>query len=292
GKVIGERGFDSVIDVIYFGDMAGNLWKMKVGSEATSWKPRIFFKTKGSSQPISVSISIAFNRVYQPCLFFGSGRYLTKQDAVSTETQSFYCVIDKDPWNFPASLNRDGLNERGWIITTSPSCSGTGRERTFDPYGTRTTDNNPLVNDRSGWFLDFNWAGCDGQTERVTESALVYGRIVFFNSIIPNTAPCEAGGYGYFNAMNYLTAKITKEVIEGAGLVTSIFLGKGAPSRPIIDVQNNVVLTQMSTGEIIKTRVVMEIKPVQIVNWGEEGIITCNVCKKNIVHDNFRQLKY
>ncbi|MDI6751551.1 MAG: PilC/PilY family type IV pilus protein [bacterium] len=292
----GSERFDNVIDVIYFGDTAGNLWKMKVGSGTDSWKPRILFKTKGISQPIAVSISIAFNRGYKPCLFFGSGRYLTKQDAVSTETQSFYCVIDKDPWNlsFLVPLNRStNLNERGWNITLSPSCSGTGKEQTFSPYGTRTTNDNPVDNiSKSGWFLDFGWKGCDLQTERVTEPALIYGGIVFFNSIIPDTAPCEAGGFGYFNAMDYLTAKITKEVIEGAGKITTCFLGKGAPSRPIIDVQNSVVLTQMSTGEIIKTRIKMDIKSVRIVNWGEEGIITCNVCKKNIVHSNFRQLKY
>jgi type IV pilus assembly protein PilY1 len=293
---VGGR-FNNVIDLLYFGDSAGNIWKMKVGSTTDPWKPRIFFKAEdplGQPQPISVSISIAFNKDYKPCLFFGSGRYLTKEDALSPQIQTFYSIIDKTPWVLPSTiLKRINLNEMLFVdeVEGTPWCAYGSRTDTFYSQGTRTTIAGIMAPDPRGWFLDFKWAGCDGQTERVTEPALVYGGIVFFNSIIPDTEPCQAGGYGYFNVMKYLTGTIDKEIIEGKGMVTTICLGEGAPSRPIIDVQNSVVLTQMSTGEILRTPVKMPWKSAQIVNWGEEGVIECHVCKYNITHNNWRELK-
>ncbi|MFH0775262.1 MAG: PilC/PilY family type IV pilus protein [bacterium] len=295
-KESGGRGFDDVIDVLYFGDAGGNLWKMKVGSTTNPlhpcWEPRIFFRAKDSNdkpQPIVVSISIAFNNDYYPTLFFGSGRYLTKSDAVSTQTQSFYAVIDKKPWELPkvASdiLERSNLDEIGFIDHGAPECVAGDKGNTFIPYGTRSTYVKVTVVDPKGWFLDFTYVGCDGQTERAPEPALVYGGIVFFTSVVPNTQPCEAGGYGYIHAMGYLTGKIEEEIIIGAEMMTSIFLGKGAPSRPIIDVGSKQLLVQMSEGDVLKTVFIKTpSQEAQVMNWGEEGIIKCHICEKNITH--------
>ncbi|HAW50547.1 TPA: hypothetical protein DCX16_06335 [bacterium] len=300
--------FNDLIDVVYFGDSNGRVWKMTVGTPSINtingnknWEPYPIFQTK-KGQPISVPIAITFTKDYKPMLFFGTGRYEDKEDIISTYTQTLYCLIDRGEEKRGIGIEelknkKIGMDE----ITNStnywyhkldevmfvnkgvpPLCVVdplTG-DKDFRPNeGTRTTKIKKAQTHNWGWYLDLNFKGCDDVAERITESCLIYGGILFFTSFIPTVQPCEAGGYAYLHAIDYLTGDPpSREVLKGTSvgdmIVTGIYLGKGVPSRPVIDPVGKKLLVQMSDeGRIKDVDISPGIKPVRVVNWGEEGFV-------------------
>ncbi|MEW6680729.1 MAG: PilC/PilY family type IV pilus protein, partial [bacterium] len=260
-----DKKYDDLTDTIYFGDSQGRVWKMTVGSGTNGlendWKPYVIFEAKDVGerpQPISVPIVVAPNINRQSMLFFGTGRYSEKDDITSTQTQTFYALIDKGiKYGISTATitkgNLDKLEFRGvWSDCVFDEQTG---DYKFSGIATRTVVKTIDVGTESelGWYIDFNLRGCAPPglpntpeyqaREKTTEPALVYAGIVFFTSFIPTTQPCSAGGVGYVHAMNYRTGKAPEtEVLEKKGkfyikevgtlCTTSVYLGQGVPSRP------------------------------------------------------------
>jgi type IV pilus assembly protein PilY1 len=311
--------FDDYVDTVYFGDIEGRVWKMTIGSETDDWKPYILFEATdgtGTSQPLSIPPSIAFDQKYRTRLYFGSGKYREKEDVISTQTQTFYCVMDTnlDYSNIlydELPLTREDLDEvefldldrYGNIINNPiptenvPGCREIGNVVKFIPYGTRTTREKRDIEDDFGWYIDLSYRGCDGQAERSTESPLIYGGYVFFSSVVPTTEKCEAGGYPYLIMLDYLTGLppekgVIEEIPEELeGKLASLHIsskekeegeerrGGGVPSRPVLGPGGKQLIIQLSAeGELIRINL-KRIEPVSILSWGEEGFIECHACE-------------
>lgn len=198
------RGWDSdgdgTVDEVYAGDLLGNLWKFDLTStNAAQWKisfegSPLFVAVDGSGarQPISGGLALGYEQYGgRRWVLFGTGRYLTTGDVMTTSGQSVYGVIDAE-----TPTNREGLIQRDISIVSS----GESKLRAFETF-------KPLPAGKRGWVVDLGnpYAG-----ERVIERGYLAGRIFVFPSVIPtSTNACEASGRGFINAIDAFTGTST-----------------------------------------------------------------------------------
>ncbi|MCW2314231.1 pilus assembly protein [Rhodoferax antarcticus] len=216
---------DGDVDLIYAGDLLGNVWKFDVGdASAANWKVDLtcttttctpLFVAKDASnnlQPITAPMSVAIDNVVgdthegKKFIFFGTGSYFRSTDAADTATQTWYGLIDEAA----AIANRAVLKERNIVAVG-----------TFDGKPVRAFSL-PAVNDmvgKKGWFIDLDTPAGERIITKSNIFKLALPSLVA-SSIVPNTSdPCSAGGSGYINAI-------------------SPFSG-GAIATGILDVNNN-----------------------------------------------------
>lgn len=169
---------DYKVDLIYGGDIQGNLWKFDVRNVTdTQWKASTeitkLFSTC-SSQPCTKPITIRPEVGRGPLsntlmVYFGSGKYLENTDPNDTSEQSFYAIIDT-PDGTAAVVETD-LEVQ--TIDTSNSNSS---------Y--RLTSANPVyyagtgASLKKGWVLHLNDTRFAGERV-ITNPSLRGGRIIF-----------------------------------------------------------------------------------------------------------------
>jgi type IV pilus assembly protein PilY1 len=181
-------------DRVYAGDLEGNMWAFDISStNAGQWDvdykngntPAPLFTTQ-SNQPVTVTPVVVRNSAIasggnnQPNLLviFGTGQYLTSSDVTSTTGQSFYGVWDSGN----DSLDITDLVQQ--TISTGTTNGVTGRKLTDN-----TVD---YANGDDGWYMNLPDTG-----ERQITDAVIRGDLVYFNTSIPDNAPCSNGGTGW-----------------------------------------------------------------------------------------------
>lgn len=204
---------DGLADTVYAGDLKGNLWKFEVGpnlldagvtatADPTTWKVSLsgedpgctsctplFSATDGGSpavvQPIIWPPEVALHPNGGRIVLFGTGKYLETSDNADTGTQSFYGI-----WDNSAAVSRSNL--------VAQTVTGTVN----DVY--RTTSSNAVnyAGTDRGWYMNM-----PESKERMTGVPKLAGKLVLFNSLIPNTSACSAGGDGWLTTLDYLTGK-------------------------------------------------------------------------------------
>jgi len=184
------------VDTLYAGDLQGNLWKVDISnSNPAGWVVSLLFQAVDASsnpQPITVtpavSLAPTFPGVIGTVVYFGTGQYLGVPDQTTTQTQSFYAVLD----NGTGTALRSQLQPQV-LTTTTVSISGT-------PTQIRTITNNGVNwSTQRGWYMDLPQAG-----ERVlTDPRLYNGEVVFTTFVPAPGATCAAGGSSFLMAVNY-----------------------------------------------------------------------------------------
>lgn len=203
---IGDLNGNGTIDRIYAGDLHGKLWAFDLSSSNPSnWKSAygnaptftpLFNACNGSPcttanrQPITEKPSVARHPsrrdlITAPNLmvFFGTGQYLSPGDSGTTDVQSFYGVWDSGNGN----VNRTALQTQ---LVTDDMTAQSVEVRTI-------TDNDVDYNTQRGWRFDLPTSG-----ERSVTNPLAFGTLVFFNTVIPSTSTCAAGGDGWLMAVD------------------------------------------------------------------------------------------
>ncbi|VAW75049.1 Type IV fimbrial biogenesis protein PilY1, partial [hydrothermal vent metagenome] len=202
---IADLNGDGSIDRIYAGDLHGKLWAFDVSSSnPANWNSAygtspafspLFSACNGgctpaNRQPITEKPAISRHPtrrdlITEPNLmvFFGTGQYLTINDTGTTDTQAFYGVWD----NGSGDADRSSLLSQ---IISETTTSGSIAVRTV-------SDNAIDYNSQRGWMFDLPTSG-----ERSVTSPLAFGSLVFFNTVIPSTTTCAAGGYGWLMAVD------------------------------------------------------------------------------------------
>jgi type IV pilus assembly protein PilY1 len=191
---------DRVIDVIYAGDMQGNLWKFDVTSSlASSWKiaqgsvaaPEPMFVAKDGTggtakrQPIQAQVGVTGppNGVTGDAMvYFGTGRYFVDGDATVTDKHSFYGVLDDG--TSTTSLGRSDLWTQSIVY-----------QGIVGTQEVRVTSNNPAYwTTKKGWVMDLVPPSGALKGERVISPPLLrFGRVIF-NTLEPSvTDPCLQG---------------------------------------------------------------------------------------------------
>jgi type IV pilus assembly protein PilY1 len=183
---------NGTVDVVYAGDLKGNLWKFDMsGATPTSWVTAFGGQplfTARNGQAITAGLAIARNPAdNRPWIFFGTGRFLSSSDISDTTTQSLYGIIDDG-----VRVTATDLQARE-IAAVVRDAKGVVKQRAFEAAA-------PLPVGKKGWFIDL-----DEPTpgERITSRALIDGARLVVTSIIPPTSSaCDAGGQGFINALD------------------------------------------------------------------------------------------
>jgi type IV pilus assembly protein PilY1 len=182
---------DYIVDRVYAGDLKGNMWAFDLSDTvASNWKvtysgsPLFIAGKPITSKPTLVTHPTQPTGAAPNVLvFFGTGQYLVSSDVTTTDVQAFYGIWDH------------GVSS----ITTSSLVQQTFLTNTFTNGGVDVTNkfsvltNNPVdYSQKQGWFIQLT----QNAGERVIVDPDVFGNLLFFNTWIPDSSPCSAGGSG------------------------------------------------------------------------------------------------
>lgn len=267
------KGWDAdrsgTVDLVYAGDLLGNVWEFDVsGSNPSQWgsvfgktgtvlNPFFIAKDPGNVvQPITGGITIGLDpTTFNRWIFFGTGRYLTLSDTSNLQTQSWYGLTDTGT----AISGRSVLKQRSIAVQTTAS------GMPVRAFGAATAGDMAGL---QGWYVDLlGLPGNVQQGERMVSDSSLYNSVLLAASIIPDSSTaCAAGGHGYINAIDPFTGASVSSVffdVNGDGSfndadkiangstllpIGSIDLGVDMPSMPsIID---RLLVTGGSKGNI------------------------------------------
>jgi hypothetical protein len=194
---------DGKVDAVYAGDLYGNLWRFDLsGSSGSSWSAPTDPLFRGAtSRPITAVPAVVvapdsvtnlapvrtgtLARSYAVMVFFGSGRLLADADKGASVVNRFYGIYDDG--------SKLGLTETDLTEQQRTHSTATARVYKNDLEVGYTRN---AFSTKRGWYITLPDAG-----ERVIDRALVKGELVYFNTIIPDTSTCDAGGKGWENVV-------------------------------------------------------------------------------------------
>jgi type IV pilus assembly protein PilY1 len=209
---------------IFAGDMQGNVWKFDLTNAVpANWTATRLFSAvdgTGKAQPITARVTIATHPLTRKrWVFFGTGRYMTVDDASSTSTdvQSMYGFVDES-----TTVARSDLTQRT-ITVTSDTVSG------FPVRAFQARANLPTGS--KGWYINLPASG-----ERIVQDAQVVSAFLITASMIPTGNACEADGSGYINALSAFTGTSGGTAffdLNGNGQTSDDSVTSGANQLPV-----------------------------------------------------------
>ncbi|MEW5967279.1 MAG: PilC/PilY family type IV pilus protein [Pseudomonadota bacterium] len=200
-----DRNGDRIIDLIYAGDLKGNLWKVDVtASNTNSWQsyyrqgttPKPLFIARdgnGVAQPITAipEVGTAHSPASGLMVYVGTGRYQQVGDNATTTVQTMYGVLDNGTNH---ELLRGNLQSQSIIY-----------EGTVSGNRVRAVSNNTVnYGTQHGWYMDLLTPPSPGTArgERVISPARLFGGKLIFQSIVPSLSPCDYGGASWLMQVN------------------------------------------------------------------------------------------
>jgi len=188
---------NGVVDVVYAGDLHGNMWRFDVESaDSDSWGSDLLFEARGPTserQPITGAPKVVphSDPDVDMNVLFGTGQFFAEGDGTvggDPDVNSFYAVQDDGSGD---TVARSDLVEQ----------EITGEEVAPDPP-TRTLTDNAVAAGDDGWFVDLESPNFGEEGERVVETPRVIGQRVFFLSQIPESGICSFGGRSWLMEMD------------------------------------------------------------------------------------------
>ncbi|MCX5801048.1 MAG: PilC/PilY family type IV pilus protein [Candidatus Eisenbacteria bacterium] len=230
---VDSDGYD---DLIYAGDLAGNLWRIDL--RTTPWSKTVLFS---SSQPIQAKPIPTVTATGNVLLYFGTGRFVEPADLSNTSQQTFYCIID---------------NHSGTTVTRANLADQTSSIHT-------------LSSTSRGWFIDLVKAS----GERVSKACVLAAGVVYFTSFQPVSTPCLAGGTSWLYSLDFEdgSAPDNENGTENnttAGRVKSI--GSGIFSEPVFDLPSETIILQNTYAELTSEDAVGVFQHIVVHSWRED----------------------
>ncbi len=123
--------------------------------------------------------------------------------------------------------------------------------------------------------------------ERVYQKGTVAAGLVFFTTHEPSNDVCASGGIARLYALDFVTGTAPESPIfdiTGDGVVDEndiiqigdeyfipigIEIGQGVPHAPIVDIQNEIALIPMSTGEVKVVKIDLPGSSIELKGWRE-----------------------
>lgn len=325
----GNIGTDGYVDHLFTGDINGNVYslKMRLGSEFT--EPKGFQvdvrKTKNATattnstnlyrsdlQPLTSVPVASFDPDYNLRIYFGTGKFDNisggDNDRSDKAKMSFYTFTEDSQvtmnWsaNWSAGITDTNLAGTGFAFNANSPCDTSGyaqgctwvRDCTAEGegmkpdccYGSFPCTETGCSSSCWNCVLDFTIPG-----ERVLDSALVAGGLVFFTTYVPFDDPCSNAGMSYIYVLDYLCRPLQENPLENSGLTvdhlsgsqwqeagqeTSATVYRGRlqtsqiPSRPVLDSAGENVLVQTGDAKIHQIPVKLPDEPNYLKGWKEE----------------------
>jgi len=210
-----DRNGDGKVDVIFAGDLNGNLWRFDVqGNDPAKWgvayagDPLFVAKNAADKrQPIISPPEVASHAegtAFGYLVLFGTGKYIEIGDRTNTEVQSFYGVWDRGL----SGITRSNLLEQKFQLdeTSTPNFrKPAANPQPIPSYCSAGKDLAVCTADSKhlGWYWDMPTKG-----ERLTGQVNLINGIVLFNTFYPGLDasgeldPCLYGGDGWLMGLD------------------------------------------------------------------------------------------
>jgi len=218
GAIAIDTDGNGTADVVYAGDLLGNLWKFDLSSTSPSaWgvayggsnAAPLF--TDPNHQPITSRPEVTRFPGGGYLVLFGSGRYIDVSDTTTTNTQTFYGIRDNG-----APVTGTSTLVKQSVLGTATGADGNTYRITSHVVGpvtldtARTGDNTvptTTYNGMNGWYMTLP----DSGERMIADPAVRSGRVVFV-TLEPNTATCSYGGSGWVMDLDVTTGNRLNQV--------------------------------------------------------------------------------
>jgi type IV pilus assembly protein PilY1 len=238
---------DGKADVIYAGDLKGNMWKFDVGAATpANWPTNgTLLFAAGTGKPITSPPVISLHPQGGLLVMFGTGKYLETGDTTSTGTQTIYGI-----WDNGATVTSGQLVQQ--VVT--PATATTPITSTQNPVLYSSTA--PIV---KGWYMNLPVSG-----ERQAGIPALEDGLFNFSTIAPSSSPCDFGGSGWDYTVDYLTgAMLTYPAFDtnGDGYITAadglsagvaIGFAPGGVTR-VRGTSSDILVSSRADGTLVKT---------------------------------------
>ncbi len=232
----------------------------------------LLFGISSLNQPVSGPVTISFDSKRtatgdrERWVFFGTGRFMVREDAPNIDPQSYYGI--KEPSD--ASGFTWGSVQRTSLLDVSDAVVYDDKTVENVIGSTPVTNWDALVqeidNQKKGWYLDFSDIG-----ERNLGGAALLGGLLTFTTYVPSQEICNIEGESFLRALYYKTGTAYYKPAIGWTWVdsrgsqtgklesgeqksnTRVSLGAGMAESPALHVggdDGSTAFVQTSTGAI------------------------------------------
>src|SRR5450631_1299960 len=186
-------------NIVYAGDLQGNLWRVDVSNTNPSlWTVSVLLQARDSSgnpQPITTAPVATLNPRYPQIpgsmVFVGTGQLLGVPDLANTQVQTIYGVYDPaTPYATP--LTRTS----GSLVQQVLSLASIGTTEVAVVTGNAVT-----IPTNKGWYIDLTL----NSGERVVNTPLLRSGALVVTSTQPASSSCTSGGSSFLYIINYAT---------------------------------------------------------------------------------------
>jgi type IV pilus assembly protein PilY1 len=206
---------NNVADIVYAGDLYGNLWKFDLSSTSSSgWK--VAYSVSGvnkplfaatSGQPITARPDVTRFPKGGYIVSVGTGRYVDIGDNAAGSTQTLYGI-----WDNGSTVSASDLQTQTVVNTVTDGSGNTYRQST---HAVGPADDTAIAGDnaislanyystKKGWKLDLPSSG-----ERVVAESTVRSGRLGISTMIPSAAVCSFGGDGWLLEVDVVTGNRT-----------------------------------------------------------------------------------
>ncbi len=196
--VVNSSGGLTGANVLYAGDLQGNVWRVDLSSSnPANWTASLLFKAvdaSGNAQPITmapvVTLNPDFPRLPGLMVYVGTGELLSTNDLTSSQVQSIYGLYDAMPNT--AVITRSQLVQQTISATTVTTVNGT------TVNARSVTSNQVDLPKNMGWYIDLSVSPGEAV---VTEPTLIEGAL--FVTTNEPLGGCTGGFNSWFYDLNF-----------------------------------------------------------------------------------------
>lgn len=208
---------DMTADAVYAGDLQGNLWRVDITATGTTAFPApkliATFASGGHPQPVTTRPLVEIQPISKTrYVLVGTGRLLADTDVSSSQTQSFYAIVD-------------GTATSGAFYTDSTLPTGV----TFPIDRSKLNANTDLAagipaspTSAMGWYFDLPvTTTVPAIAQRVNVDPIANTGIVAFVGNTPNGSACSPSGTGSLYAVTFAGGKSVLQNASGVQITSS-----------------------------------------------------------------------
>ncbi|BBD80426.1 pilus assembly protein [Aerosticca soli] len=289
---------NGISTVAYAGDADGNVWSftLNTGSTTATATPsssgvKLFTATDSSNnaQPITAGMSIGKDpQSGNVWIFFGTGKYLSRDDLADMSTQTWYGLIvsSTDSTNHPA-VDGTTHKDRSALAQRSITSETAGDANTLPGRTVTTLTDASNITGKAGWYIDLlSPTGVDGaavqQGERIVTPNVLNGLLIGTTRIPKAADACNPSGKGWIMAIDPFTGTNPSAVffdLNGSGNVDTgdLINDKPAagigfaslPNNPIFVGSHMLVSFDNGTNTSVNTFSPPTVSALQRVSWRE-----------------------